>query len=80
MHMIQVNDVWQKPQAAPFSGHPESRDASPLLSPDGNILLFYSKRQKSGKLEPEDNYDIWISYKRQNGTWTHGMNMGDEVH
>jgi hypothetical protein len=78
MHMNQVNGVWQKPQAAPFSGNPEFRDAGPILSPDGNILVFYSRRPKSEKLEPENNFDIWI-VRKQNGVWGNLENAGQSI-
>lgn len=49
-------------------------DAQPTLSPDGKTLIFTSKR--SGGLGMAD---LWMSHKRENGTWTMPENLGEVI-
>jgi hypothetical protein len=58
-----VDGKWQKPQVLPFSGL--YRDSDPVLTPDGNTLLFASDRPRNG-VESHDFY-IWAAKKTANG-------------
>jgi hypothetical protein len=50
-----VNGRWQTPEVLPFSG--SYRDSDPVLTPDGNTLLFASDRPRNG-VESHSFY-IW---------------------
>jgi hypothetical protein len=58
-----VNGKWQKPEVLPFSGL--YRDSDPVLSPDGNTLMFASDRQRDGK--DEHSFSIWAATRTGNG-------------
>jgi hypothetical protein len=58
-----VDGKWQKPEVLPFSGL--YRDSDPVLSPDGNTLLFASDRPRNGK--DSDSFYIWSSTRTGNG-------------
>jgi len=58
-----MNGKWQKPEVLPFSGL--YRDSDPVLTPDGNTLLFASDRPRNG-VESQSFY-IWSSEKTADG-------------
>jgi hypothetical protein len=58
-----VNGQWQKPEVLPFSG--SYRDSDPVLTPDGNTLLFASDRPRNG-VESHSFY-IWSARKTAKG-------------
>jgi hypothetical protein len=58
-----VNGKWAKPTVLPFSG--QYRDTDPVLSPDGNTLLFASDRPVDGK--DQHHFYIWTVTKTANG-------------
>lgn len=58
-----VDGHWQKPQVLPFSG--QYRDSDPVLTPDGNTLLFASDRPRNG-VESRSFY-IWAAKKTAAG-------------
>src|SRR5262249_23698383 len=60
-----VDGKWQKPEVLPFSGL--YRDTDPVLTPDGNTLLFASDRPRNG-VQSHDFY-IWSATKTKIG-WT----------
>lgn len=59
-----VNGQWQKPEVLPFSG--SYRDSDPVLTPDGNTMLFASDRPRNG-VESHSFY-IW-SVRRTAKGW-----------
>jgi hypothetical protein len=67
------NGRWIKPEVAPFSGKHGGVD--PFVSFDGNTVYFCSNRPRSGHGEPEEDYDIWVVHRTENG-WTEPVNMG----
>jgi hypothetical protein len=58
-------------------GHPvnsEVSDADPAIAPDESYLLFCSKRSDGfGEL------DLYLSFRKQNGSWTTPQNMGPGI-
>jgi len=73
--VIRINDVWQKPIVASFSG--KYSDIEPSYSPDGTKLFFVSNRPLSGESEPKD-YDIWYVEKNKN-KWEEPKNLGPPI-
>ena len=57
-----VEGRWQKPEVLPFSGL--YRDSDPVLTPDGETLLFASDRPRNGK--DEHSFSIWSSTRTGN--------------
>lgn len=67
--------VYQKP--IPFGENinsPESYNYDPLIAPDESFLIFASRRE--GNL---GGADLYISFKKEDGTWTQAKNMGDTI-
>jgi hypothetical protein len=60
-----VNGKWSAPEILPFSG--QYRDTDPVLSPDGQTMLFASDRPLSGK--DEHRWLIWQVH-RINSEWS----------
>jgi hypothetical protein len=58
-----VKGKWQKPQVLPFSGL--YRDSDPVLTPDGQTLLFASDRPRNGV--QSHNFYIWAAHKTADG-------------
>jgi Tol biopolymer transport system component len=56
------NGKWTIPEIMPFSG--SYRDFDPVLSPDGNTMLFASDRPVD--TEVKNDYDIWMVKKTAN--------------
>jgi Tol biopolymer transport system component len=48
-------------------------DTSPFISPNGNVLLFYSTRPGG-----EGDADLYVSFKKQ-GDWSEPVNLGPIV-
>ncbi len=49
-------------------------DADPFVAPDESYLIVCQK-----KTEGFGQYDLYISYRKNDGTWTKGINMGKNV-
>jgi hypothetical protein len=49
-------------------------DCNPIVSPDGNYLIFESKRD--GTL---GGYDLYVSFKNQDGSWNKPINLGENI-
>jgi hypothetical protein len=69
-----VGDKWQKPELMPISG--QYRDSDPVLSPDGEKLLFVSDRPVDGV--DQHNYDMWIC-RRDGNKWSEPKNLGAPI-
>ena len=67
--------VYQKP--IPFGENinaPKSYNYDPLIAPDESFLIFASRRE--GNIGAAD---LYISFKKEDGTWTPAKNMGDTI-
>lgn len=69
------NGKWQTPKVAPFSG--VYRDFDPVLSPDGNKMVFTSNRPVNGVLKSD--YDIWMVEKNKNENWTEPVRLDTTI-
>jgi Tol biopolymer transport system component len=58
---------WSPQKLAPFSGR--GRDFDPVLSPDGNRMLFISDRPRHAGQRKLD-YDIWYVERKADGGWS----------
>src|SRR5579871_3437548 len=68
------NGRWQTPKVAPFSG--VYRDFDPVISADGNTMLFTSDRPVNG--EKKTDYDIWMLKKNGNG-WSEPIHLDSAI-
>jgi len=75
VYSVLKDGVYQKP--IPFGeeiNSPKSYNYDPLIAPDESFLIFASRRE--GNL---GGADLYISFKKDNGTWTQAKNMGDVI-
>lgn len=75
IHIIRVNNIWQKPEVAAFSGI--YSDIEPCFSPDGKKLYFASNRPILENGEVKD-YDIWFVEMTDSG-WANPQNIGTPI-
>lgn len=68
------NGKWGTPKIASFSG--QYYDQDPLVSPDGSMLFFTSRRPVNGR-QREDS-DIWFVQRKSVG-WSEPENLGSPV-
>ena len=79
MCMKKENDIWKKPEVAPFSGKYNDGDMS--ISHDGFRFFFCSKRPFPGSNTPQANWFIWFMVRLKEG-WNepqlldHSVNSG----
>ncbi|MGD9993964.1 MAG: TolB family protein [Salinivirgaceae bacterium] len=69
MFTEQINGVWTEPEIASFCGNGAWYDYEPLVTPDGNRILFLSTRPPAGK-DPKPGWfyeDIWAVDKTDQG-------------
>jgi dipeptidyl aminopeptidase/acylaminoacyl peptidase len=52
----------------------KSDDIDPFIAPDESYLIFCSKKPGG-----YGGYDFYISYQKQNGSWTEPINMGEGI-
>ncbi len=52
----------------------ESRDYDPLIAPDESFVIFSSNRPGGF-----GSVDLYISYKKKDGSWTRAKNMGETI-
>ncbi len=74
--MKEENGSWNMPEVAPFSGAYGGVD--PFISSDGNTVYFCSNRPRSGRGEPEADYDIWYVTRTGSG-WSEAVNPGAPI-
>ncbi len=68
-------DSWDTPEALPKTVNSEFRETDASLSPDGNKLYFASNRT----YDSFGDFDIFVSIKKQDGTWGAAKNIGGVV-
>jgi outer membrane protein OmpA-like peptidoglycan-associated protein/tetratricopeptide (TPR) repeat protein len=68
------NGQWSKPENIGAPVNTSSWESQPSISPDGQVLYFASNR-KGG----EGKKDIWMSRKKEDGSWSEPKNLGDSV-
>lgn len=65
---------WSKPKNIGRPVNSEYWESTPSSSADGRILLFSSNRSNS-----KGGKDLYISFKKSDGTWSEPKNMGDSI-
>ena len=55
--------------------HTVNGESEPFMSPDESYLIFTSPSRPGG----HDGYDLWICFRKTNGTWTEPVNMGQNI-
>jgi Tol biopolymer transport system component len=70
-----INGKYTKPVNLGDSINSINLEQEPYISPDESYIIFCSDRHapKSG------NWDLYISFKKKDGTWTKAKNMGNAI-
>ena len=69
-----TNGRYETPENLGDSINAESMDVAPHIAPDESYLLFSSLRS-----DGYGDFDIYISYKKEDGTWTKAKNLGETI-
>ncbi|MBL7111082.1 MAG: PD40 domain-containing protein [Bacteroidales bacterium] len=68
------SDKWTVPRNLGGTINTAFGEKQPSLSSDGRILYFVSNRN-----DGLGGYDVWISYKQDDGSWGSPLNAGDSI-
>ena len=68
------NGQYEKPENLGDAINTEFMDTLPYIAPDESYLLFSSMRP-----DGYGDFDLYVSYKKKDGTWTKAKNMGDTI-
>ncbi|MBI5326301.1 MAG: PD40 domain-containing protein [Ignavibacteriae bacterium] len=71
---IDSGNGWSNPIPIGFKISTENYESHPSLSADGSILLFSSDRPGG-----VGDVDLYISSRKNDGTWTEPVNLGKEI-
>jgi len=69
-----TRDGYEKPENLGDSINTGFMDSSPYIAPDESYLLFSSMRP-----DGHGDFDLYVSYKKKDGTWTKAKNMGETI-
>jgi hypothetical protein len=68
-----IDDGFSEPEILGDAINSEYGEQDPCIAPDESFMVFYSSRP--GHLGKE-NGDLYISFRKKDGTWTKAVNMG----
>ena len=74
--MKMENEIWSQPKLLPFASR--FGDIDVTMSPDGEKILFCSRRPLPGSEEPKEDYDFWMA-ERAGETWGNPIHLGDGI-
>ncbi|MCZ2845924.1 MAG: hypothetical protein O2U61_05435 [Candidatus Bathyarchaeota archaeon] len=69
-----INGSYTKPEKLGDSINTKYNDADPFIAPDESYIIFQSKRPGGFGAN-----DLYISYRKEDGTWSNSMNMGPKI-
>ncbi|UCE20668.1 MAG: PD40 domain-containing protein, partial [Candidatus Aminicenantes bacterium] len=69
-----MNGNYEEPENLCDSINTESMEVLPYIAPDESYLLFSSFRPGG-----YGDFDIYVSYKKEDGTWTKAKNLGEKI-
>ena len=72
--MIYLNGTFSEPQDLLGNINSKEFDAHEWISADGSLLIFDSSRPGSF-----DNVDMYVSFRKADGSWTKGYNLGENI-
>jgi Tol biopolymer transport system component len=74
--MTMDGNTWSQPKLMPFASRYGDIDVT--MSPDGNRILFSSRRPIPGSEEPRGDYDFWMA-ERNGNTWGDPIHLGEDI-
>lgn len=69
-----INGIYLKPEKLGDSINTEYNEADPFIAPDESFIIFQSKRPGGFGAN-----DLYISYRKEDGTWFNSINMGPKI-
>ncbi len=69
-----TKEGYEKPENLGDSINTEFMDTLPYIAPDESYLLFSSMRP-----DGYGDFDLYISYRNEDGTWTKARNLGEKI-
>ncbi|NIO81573.1 MAG: hypothetical protein GTN53_19980, partial [Candidatus Aminicenantes bacterium] len=69
-----TNGRFEKPENLGDSINAGSMEVAPYIAPDESYLLFSSLRS-----DGYGDFDLYVSYKKEDGTWTKAKNLGKKM-
>jgi Tol biopolymer transport system component len=70
-----VDGQYSKPENLGDSINTEFAESNPYIAPDEGYLIFTSYNRPDGF----GKYDLYISFRNKDGSWTKAKNMGDKI-
>jgi hypothetical protein len=70
-----LDGSYMKPENLGGAINSEFSDNLPYIAPDESYLIFYS----SGRSDDYGDGDLYISYRKKNGSWTKAKNMTERI-
>jgi hypothetical protein len=70
-----VDGAYAQPENLGGAINTGDREAAPYISPDGDYLIFARRGGPGGF----GNMDLYVSYRRADGSWTPPQNLGDGI-
>ena len=67
---------WSEPRLLPFASNHGDIDIT--MSPNGDTLLFSSRRPLPGNDSPKDDYDFWMA-ERTEDSWSEAKYLGSQI-
>ena len=72
--MIYANETFSEPQDLAGNINSKEFDAHGWISAAGSSLIFDSSRPGGF-----DNTDMYVSFRKADGSWTKGYNLGENI-
>jgi len=69
-----TKEGYMKPENLGAAINTQFMDTSPFIAPDESYLIFSSMRP-----DGYGDFDLYLSYKKKDGTWTKAKNMGEMI-
>jgi len=69
-----TKDGYEKPENCGDAINTEFMDTLPCIAPDESYLLFSSMRP-----DGYGDFDLYVSYRNEDGTWTKARNLGKKI-
>lgn len=67
---------WESPRPMQFGISSDYNDLHPAIAPDGSFLVFASDRAAEAGGERQNHTDLYISYRRKDGSWSAPKTLG----
>lgn len=70
-----ISNRYQTPETLPYNINTNQSEDGAFIAPDGSYLIFESAR--AGSIE--GSIDLYISFKKKDGSWGRAKNMGPNI-